>query len=61
MGIQNRAALEGRIKKLEIIASGGVIAKKPAQGKKIEKHVSNVNATGTYNQSNDVEITIGHK
>lgn len=55
--MQNRASLEGRIKKLEIIASGGVIAKKPAQGKNIEKHVSNVNGNGAYNQSSDVVLT----
>jgi nucleolar protein 58 len=61
LGIQNRASLEGRIKKLEIIASGGVIKKGSGQGKKIEKYVSNVNNNGTYNQSNDVEITNGTK
>ncbi len=56
LGIQNRASLEGRVKKLEIIASGGVLTKKPGQGKKIEKYVSN-NNTGVYNKGNDVELT----
>lgn len=60
LGIQTRASLEGRIKKLEIVASGGVIPKKAGQGKKLEKYETNANK-GTYNQSNDVELTSGKK
>lgn len=55
LGIKTRASLEGRIKKLEIVAAGGVLPKK-TQGKQIEKHVVE-KGKGVYNQSNDIVIS----
>jgi len=56
LGVQSKASLESRIRKLEIVANGGTITKKPAMGKKIEK-VTTEGGTGVYNTGNDVALT----